>query len=622
MVGRPGVVVREGELGMSHGGVPPGWLLRADGKSRFAQRAAPPEIGATNLFGPIEPNAGGGPGSSEEFQGYGERTEAILVKVARLLAMPYAWGPGTPGAADGDIDGDDDLDEDENPRIPSGYTYLAQLVAHDISFLGSILPPLPEAAEAGPNLRTRSLDLQTIYGGGPLERPFAFCPATNGGPRVQLRVGLVEGWKEASQEARAGFGRDLPRARCPLTADDVAGGRRGLTEVLVADPRNDDHLIIAQTAALFHLLHNAICERLADNPAAFSPEHADDEPRPPTAFTAQERDVFTSARRLTAAVYRDIVRSDLMKRLLCDAVYARYARAPRPFLGGGDGGVPVEFSHAAYRIGHAMVRTNYVIRNDAPFDLDDVLRFTSERAADRMPPSRAWTVRWSHFYEVETPHHDHLAGPVRLNLSRRLAPSYSPALTASALISVTDDRDDPDLRTGIQRRDLLRGASVRMRSVESLVARIRRAAPDLIDPASLLGPEDPAARRAAVRAFLDRGDGLPDRLTDAEKDQVAADPPLLLFLLLEAAVDQGGLCLGILGSVIVGEVVFGALAAAEAADTDGWPEIGALATTAFGYDPDAMAQGRYQTRTPLTMPELIRFLAGLPGVAATDLPFA
>lgn len=606
---------------MSHGGVPPSWLLRADGKSRFATRVAPPAIGATNLFGTIEPGAEDGSASPEEFRGYGERTETILAKVARLLEMPYAWEARAPGV-------DEDGEEDENPRIPSGYTYLAQFVAHDISFLGSILPPSQEAAEPPPNLRTRALDLETLYGGGPLERPFAFCPATNGGPRVELRVGLVEGWKEASPEARVGFARDLPRATCPLTSGDVTGGRRGLTEVLVADPRNDDHLIIAQMAALFHMLHNAICARIAGNPAAFPPEHADEE-RPPAAFTAQERDVFTSARRLTAAVYRDIVRADLMGRLLCDAVHARYAGGPGSSVSGSflhdagaDGGVPVEFSHAAYRIGHAMVRTSYLIRNDASFDLDDVLRFTSERAADRMPPSRGWTVRWSHFFEVDAPRPDSPAGPIRLNLSRRLGPSYSPALTRSALISVTDDRDDPGLRTGIQRRDLLRGASVRMRSVESLVAHVRLRAPELIEPGSLLGSEDPSVRRAAMRAFLDRGDGLADPLTDAEKDEVAADPPLLLFLLLEAAIDQRGLCLGVLGSVVVGEVVFRALAAAEAADADGWPGTDALATAAFGYDPDEMARGRYRTRSPRTMPELIRFLAGLPGVAATDLPFA
>ncbi len=48
-------------------------------------------------------------------------------------------------------------------------------------------------------------------------------------------------------------------------------------------------------------------------------------------------------------------------------------------------------------------------------------------------------------------------------------------------------------------------------------------------------------------------------LSDQDRDVLAADPPLLLFVLLEAAVTEQGQRLGFLGSVIVAESLFAAL---------------------------------------------------------------
>src|SRR5207237_1291811 len=128
--------------------------------------------GFRNLFGPIER-------PEDAFRGYGldegnfERTATLLTKLAASMEAPR--GRLT-----------------ENLNIPSGYTYLAQLVAHDLSFVGSPSP----SAEARPfdqmNFRSPALDLDTIYGGGPLERPISYCPAAmRGRPRQFLRLGVV-----------------------------------------------------------------------------------------------------------------------------------------------------------------------------------------------------------------------------------------------------------------------------------------------------------------------------------------------------------------------------------------------------------------------------------------------
>lgn len=554
------------------------------------------------MFGAPEATGPGDRARAEAFVGYGPETERLVVQLARCLETPYAWPAPAPGGRRAD----------DNPRIPSGYTYLAQLVAHDLTFLGSTLPPMDDIGAGQRNLRAIALNLDTIYAGGPLERPSSFCPAANGGPRVKLRLGMIGQPDELPSESwrRVGAFRDLPRTACPATFDACPETSGHLTEVLVADPRNDDHLIVAQTAVLFHLLHNEACDRIAANPTNEAPEHAGEGYQ--GGFTAKERDVFTSARRVVAAVYRDILRFDFLKRLLCEPVYTRYMERPDPFLDQSESEtIPVEFSHAAFRVGHAMVQPAYKIRTDAIFDLENLLRFNSELSADRMPPSRNWVVRWSHFFElVGTP----------ANLSRRIAPSQARPLAKSPLIALTDDRDDPEIRTGLPRRDLLRGCSTRLRSVESLLHHIRAMAPELLEGSPLLRDENPVARREVVTDFLDRSDGTANAFSRGEKEAIATDPPLLLFLLLEAAVEQDGLCLGVLGSTIVAEVLFRALGSAEAAEAGKVPDMDALTRTVFLFDEDEMAQGRFVSRTPRTMPDLIRWLAEQPSLRTADPP--
>ena len=80
-------------------------------------------------------------------------------------------------------------------------------------------------------------------------------------------------------------------------------------------------------------------------------------------------------------------------------------------------------------------------------------------------------------------------------------------------------------------------------------------------------------------------------LSSAEIDRLAADPPLTLFLMLEAEADSGGKTLGALGSVIMGETLTAALPAV-AAD----PEIDVARAVVF------------RDRTPGSMAEMIRFL--------------
>ena len=57
----------------------------------------------------------------------------------------------------------------ENAKIPSGYTYLAQLIGHDLVHSSISLMPLNNPIQPR-NLRALGLNLDTIYGGGPGDR--------------------------------------------------------------------------------------------------------------------------------------------------------------------------------------------------------------------------------------------------------------------------------------------------------------------------------------------------------------------------------------------------------------------------------------------------------------------
>src|SRR4051794_36818093 len=113
-----------------------------------------------------------------------------------------------------------------NSRIPSGYTYLAQFVDHDLTF-----DPTPPGRrlDGAPNLRTPRLDLDSLYGAGPLDQPYLYRGA-------KLLLGGT---------ARL---RDLPRNR--------------YERAIIGDPRNDEHLLIAQLHLLFMRFHNAVVERV------------------------------------------------------------------------------------------------------------------------------------------------------------------------------------------------------------------------------------------------------------------------------------------------------------------------------------------------------------------------
>ena len=200
----------------------------------------------------------------------------------------------------------------DNPTHTAGTTFVGQFIDHDITFdatstLGRATPP-----QKTPNVRSAAFDLDSVYGGGPIVDAQLYNPDD----KAKLVV-----------ESGGQF-EDLPRGR-----DGVA---------IIGDPRNDENLIIAGLQASFLKFHNAMVDKVRS-----------DSGRDPMT-------VFAEARRLTTWHYQWLVVHQFLPQFvgqaMVDDVLVNGRRIYRP---AGEPSIPVEFSGAAYRFGHSMVRPSY-----------------------------------------------------------------------------------------------------------------------------------------------------------------------------------------------------------------------------------------------------------------------
>lgn len=433
----------------------------------------------------------------------------------------------------------------ENPFIPSGYTYLLQFVAHDLVHSAIPLSVAGGLGGGTANARRTPLRLETLYGSGPVGSPHIYAlDAPNDDRRTKLRLGRMR-WKENEPASGCPF-RDIARTPAEnVTGIDrsIAGVRTALTEALVADPRNDDHAVMSQLTALLALLHNGLVDIIRRHEGNAGPNGQ---------FGAAYRR-FLCAREALVAIYHNVLRDDLMRRVIHPAIYAVY-REPNPdFIDRphsaerfptGAWEIPLEFSHGAFRFGHAMVRPEYQINDLSLHDLNNTLEKSSVNDPANMPLDETWMVQWSRFFEINgsTP-----------NLSRRIGPHLSDGLGNDQIFPAFDETE----RVGLLYRDLLGGGLAGMWSVDALIAEINTRKPQLMAASRLL--TDRAWRVDQLREWLVSGQ-VYGALTDQDIETLSNDPPLPFFVLFEAMQQTEGLQLGLLGSIIVSETIFGALA--------------------------------------------------------------
>lgn len=419
--------------------------------------------------------------------------------------------------------------------IPAGATYLAQLAAHDLDFLTT--DGTPERS---------LLDLAVLYGDGPRHDAFAYqVPARPGAPRHLLRIGRT---RPTASSPAWGAARDLPRAACPhLDARPVDTK----SEVLVPNTFSDSNLIFGQVQVLWALMHNAIASRLAE--------------------TRRPEVAFDLARRVNRGIYRAALKADVLGTWLHPAFRDRYAGAKAaPLSRDRLETTPWEFMAGVGRVGHALVHEIYSLNDQLPVvGLRSLIRHTSTGRPHEMPLTEDWLVDFGRFFAIDG------SEP---QTTRAIGPHVARPFADGPVVAV-----DPPGADGLVLRDLCACCHDAVLSVGSLVDRAGRMAPGLFD--GYLA-QDKRRRFAVVRDWLaDTG------MDDADADRLAADPPLVLYLMLEAEADAQGRSLGALGSVILGETIVGALPL---------PERDAAVTAAA-----AEVFGR---AVPGSMAEVIRFL--------------
>jgi len=217
------------------------------------------------------------------------------------------------------FDAPKDGNDAEESGIPALYTYLGQFIDHDITFDPMSTLIQHSDPNALTDFRTPAFDLDNVYGRGPGDQPYLY----DNGPKFLLGDALNNG------------APDLPR--------NNAKPRRAL----IGDPRNDENSIVSQLQALFLRFHN----RTVD-------DHQDLD--------------FPALQKMVRFHYQWIVLNDFLPRVVHSNVLndlktnGKYDRGKlklfhwknEPFL-------PVEFSVAAYRLGHSMIRPGYRLNDDA-----------------------------------------------------------------------------------------------------------------------------------------------------------------------------------------------------------------------------------------------------------------
>lgn len=311
------------------------------------------------------------------------------------------------GRADGPLESRVKIHEalgDDNPRIPAGWPFFGQLIAHDITHDRS---PLQETEDVSAlqNFRKPRLDLECVYGAGPVGQPYLYD--------VHDPDKFLIGRNQSSTG-------DLPR------------NEQGLA--LIGDARNDTHLFISQLHLAFLHFHNRIVDRLR------------------VEGTKSEA-VFDRASRIVRRHYQWIVVHEFLPLSVgVELVDELLESGSKLCRFAGEPFIPVEFSDGAYRFGHAQIRDAYDINRNlrgVPIfpDLVGICSVTPERQMD-----------WKLFFSFE--------GENPPQASRRITPQLVPALMRlpDVLVGQTPRPEFHSLAS----RDLYRGHSVALPSGEAI----------------------------------------------------------------------------------------------------------------------------------------------------------
>lgn len=293
----------------------------------------------------------------------------------------------------------------DNPRIPAGFAFFGQFIAHDITADRSLLLHHARLNELR-NFRTPRLDLESLYSAGPTGSPYLY----DLDDPDKFLLGIND----------AGKMDDLPRNR---------QGR-----ALLGDPRDDVHLIISQLHLAFLKFHNAIVDILR-------------------ARGVPADKVFGEAQRLVRWHYQWIVVNEFLpltvgEELMEDILTHGY----RVYSWDNSIAIPVEFADAAYRFGHSQVRSLYIL-NDSGASGN-----VFPDCAGTCPVEHQRTIQWKYFFNVDSQHPPQASKRIDTKLAHSLMD------LPESVVGTTEIPEQHSLAY----RDLVRGEGVALPSGEAI----------------------------------------------------------------------------------------------------------------------------------------------------------
>src|SRR5256886_125085 len=264
-----------------------------------------------------------------------------------------------------------EADDEENTAISAGYTYLGQFIDHDLTFDPASSLERQNDPDGLVDYRTPRFDLDSVYGRGPDDQPFLY---------EEDGVHLLIGRNKARE-------------------DDLARNVKG--RALLGDSRNDENLIVSQLALGVIKYHNKIVD--APPFQGVPPERRFDEGRRIVRWHYQWAVIHDFLARLVGTeVIEDILHpvsfkvpaGDGAKTIRTLAILPRFFHwTKRPFM-------PVEFSVAAYRFGHSMVRGEYEL-NDKVQNIPIFAKPPEEdlRGFRELPDGHV--IQWARFFQFD-----------------------------------------------------------------------------------------------------------------------------------------------------------------------------------------------------------------------------
>jgi hypothetical protein len=428
----------------------------------------------------------------------------------------------------------DSPDFGDNLSLPAGYTYLAQFIAHDVSFeKNNNIPAGPVAAGNAIQLRTPSLDLDSLYGEG---------------PKTKSSSHLYDGARFKIGETKADFFGDANRR---YANDLYRENDENPHEPLIADLRNDDNLAVAQTHVAFLKFHNKVVERLSDE--GFSGDI-----------------LFEEAKEKVIRHYQWIVLNDLLPKIIDEDVLRKAHESSSDLVPDQAKGsfMPVEFSLAGFRLGHSMLRATYEwnrvfqspTRGDrrvAKFaDLIHQTGFRAETLGKGKNLGSPWIIDWTRFYDFTG--HNGIATNPKFNWAKKIDTTLAADLKHFDMFlkHITDERF-----RSLAVADLVRGSRMQLPTGQAVAERIKlpcmRAA-DILE-----GPHMEVLRKHGFHKKT----------------------PLWYYILKEAEFYRGGQRLGPVGSFIVAETLVNLIRASRISIIRGnpWrPDLGQIMPDRFG----------------------------------------